>query len=154
MGRKSIEFDKESFIQLFGTIEASGTTEHCEKLSLAYNAKHDTNIKPQMFYLRAKEWGLTFPKSKSLGRPRGVKSLKKPKSFKMNLNDWPKDQLEKYSDDIRKSESGSYKSAIKLKCVACSNFQPSEVRYCTVSGCELYHIRPYRTKNEAVRSEN
>lgn len=154
MARKPIEFDKESFVQLFGTIEASGTLEYCEKLALAYNTKHGTNIKPQMFYLRAKEWGLTFPKSQTRGRPTGSQGVKKPKKYKMNLKDWPKSQLEKYSEDINKAQSGSYKSSIKLKCIACSNFQPIEIRNCPVSGCELYHIRPYRNKNETVCSED
>ena len=154
MARKPIEFDKESFVQLFGTIEASGTLEYCEKLALAYNTKHGTNIKPQMFYLRAKEWGLTFPKSQTRGRPTGSQGVKKPKKYKMDLKHWPKSQLEKYAKDIKKAEAGSYKYFIKVKCVDCSSFQQTEVRHCAVPTCPLYPIRPYRNKNETVCSED
>jgi len=146
MGRKQIEFDKDCFVQLFEEIQADSVGEHCQKLAEVYNNKMGTNIKTQMFYLRAKEWGLTFQKVSGLKQDRENKPKKSKKKLKINLVKWPKDQLLKYKSVIDRAENGSYKAFIKLKCISCSNFQQKEVRLCGVDTCEIYPIRPYRGK--------
>lgn len=141
MGRKTIDFDKESFVELLNTVEGSTTMGAFEELARLYNEKHGTQIKIQMFYLRAKQWGLSPKVNKTAEKTRKPKGTK---FYKLNLSKWPADQIEKYQKTIAAAERGSYKASIKLKCVSCSNFQPKEVKLCPVGTCEIYHIRPYR----------
>jgi hypothetical protein len=52
-----------------------------------------------------------------------------------------------YSNLVNRIKKGSAVAAIRLKCLECSNFQPKEVKYCTVTGCPLWAFRPYRQDN-------
>lgn len=141
MGRKTIDFNKESFVELINTVEGSTTMGAFEELARLYNEKHGTNIKTQMFYLRAKQWELSPKVNKAEGKTRKPKEQKK---YKLNLSKWPPDQIKKYKKTIAAAERGSYKASMKLRCVSCSNFIQKEVRLCPVDTCEVYHIRPYR----------
>jgi DNA-binding XRE family transcriptional regulator len=143
MGRKTIDFDKESFVELINTVEGSTTMGAFKELARLYNEKHGTNIKTQMFYLRAKQWELS-PRVNKGSEPKTRAGTKPKKVYKLNLSKWPADQIEKYKKTIAAAERGSYKASMKLRCVSCSNFIQREVRLCPVDTCEVYHIRPYR----------
>jgi hypothetical protein len=45
---------------------------------------------------------------------------------------------------VDRAEVGSLRAAVTLKCLDCSNWQTDEVRYCTVTNCPLYPVRPYQ----------
>jgi len=81
----------------------------------------------------------------------------KPKIAKtpIELTDMQRKDLRKvqehYSmalETFRKAYKGVSKaSAIKAKCLECTNLQYAEVRDCTISGCPLWPYRPYRRKH-------
>lgn len=52
----------------------------------------------------------------------------------------------KHQQAVRKSLAGalSPRSAIRVKCLTCSNFQRDEVTGCNVVLCPLWAIRPYQ----------
>ena len=50
----------------------------------------------------------------------------------------------RYGDLVGRVERGSLKAAVKLKCLDCSNWQPQEVRLCTMTDCPLHGVRPYQ----------
>lgn len=54
----------------------------------------------------------------------------------------------KHQTAVRKSLAGalSPRSAIRVKCLACSNFQRDEVTGCNVVLCPLWANRPYQKK--------
>ena len=39
--------------------------------------------------------------------------------------------------------------SIRAKCLECSNYQPSEVRYCLITECPLYSFRMGKNPNRA-----
>jgi hypothetical protein len=50
----------------------------------------------------------------------------------------------KFRHLVGRVEAGSLPAAVYLKCLECSAWQPAEVRLCAVTGCPLYHWRPYQ----------
>lgn len=43
-------------------------------------------------------------------------------------------------------------SALKAKCLDCSNFQMEEIKLCPVKKCPLWQYRPYQVKVESSSS--
>lgn len=41
-------------------------------------------------------------------------------------------------------KAGSMKAAIALKCLDCCNGQMNEVRHCSVEGCPVWPLRPWK----------
>lgn len=55
---------------------------------------------------------------------------------------------ERWTTHVQKlTEQGSMKSAVALKCLDCSCFQPVEIKLCATQGCPLWAFRPYQTKD-------
>lgn len=44
--------------------------------------------------------------------------------------------------------------AIKAACWQCSSGQRDEIKYCTVTKCGLYFVRPYQSKTEETGTED
>lgn len=50
---------------------------------------------------------------------------------------------------LARAYSGKSKAtALKAKCLDCSNFQREEITNCTVFGCPLHPYRPYQNKEK------
>lgn len=50
----------------------------------------------------------------------------------------------RFHNVVVKAAKGNKSAAVKLKCLDCADYQTNEVKGCTVCGCPLYHIRPYK----------
>ena len=58
----------------------------------------------------------------------------------------------KYHNLVNLAEKGSLKAAIKLKCLDCSCYQPTEIKYCTITGCSLFPHRPFKNSGQNITS--
>lgn len=62
---------------------------------------------------------------------------------------WEKDYVSRIPDSqkgvFKRAYSGKSKpSAVKAKCLDCTNFQRQEVELCETTTCPLYQYRPYK----------
>jgi hypothetical protein len=57
---------------------------------------------------------------------------------------------ERFLPLVAQAEKGSLRAAIKLKCLDCSNYQPSEIKECVITVCSLFPHRPYQRSLEEV----
>ncbi len=53
----------------------------------------------------------------------------------------------KFLPIFKRVENGSLKSAVVLKCLDCTAYQPNEVRHCPCTNCPLFVFRPYQQKS-------
>lgn len=51
--------------------------------------------------------------------------------------------------EVWESDKFSLRKSIDAKCYDCSNYQTDEVRYCTVTKCPLWFVRPFQAKEKA-----
>jgi len=117
---------------------------------------HSRPLTKSVVYLRVKEFGIQLktPKGKK-GNPNLNNTNREPKVLDSDLfKDLHGYVPSTYKNLVKRIEKGSKTAAIKLKCLDCANYQPKEVKYCTVSSCPLWPIRPYQPKDKCVIVEN
>lgn len=111
-------------------------------------------ITPSIVLLRSKDWKLpTLTQPGKKGRQKGskitigkkVSRSEKMKSFSESFKKMRKHTPGRFAKVLNKVEGGSLKSALKLKCLDCSNYEPKEIKNCRVTSCALYPYRPYQT---------
>jgi len=117
-------------------------------------------------YDRAKELGIQY---KTRPAKRGLIALteeqraamlaarknRKPRSEKMKayastFTGMRNCVTERFLPLVAQAEKGSLRAAIKLKCLDCSNYQPSEIKECAITVCSLFPHRPYQRSLEKV----
>ncbi len=117
-------------------------------------------------YDRAKELGIQY---KTRPAKRGLVALteeqraamlaarknRKPRSEKMKayantFTEMRHCVTERFLPLVAQAEKGSLRAAIKLKCLDCSNYQPSEIKECLITACSLFPHRPYQRSLEEV----
>lgn len=137
-------------------------------VALEYNQNKETKINGQLVYLRVKE--LNIPLKTPLGKrgkttglkPSGIRVSRATKlasdtSANETFRLLRQEMRTKYSDEkkaasarflplVNKMEQGSLKAAIKVMCLSCCNYEPTEVKACQVLSCPLHYIRPYKGK--------
>lgn len=67
----------------------------------------------------------------------------------MNTEEYRKNYVKNESEKTQKQYLDTFKSksksrAIRVKCLDCCGFQPSEAADCKATSCPLYEINPYR----------
>jgi hypothetical protein len=153
VSRRKIIVDKELLVAAINEVEcegpvADGITELYKRTAALYN-QFDNCPEPIAFSvvpLRIKEWGLTV---KTI--PVRVVKRRTKAEIKAAGNVWGKvkaDTPDKYKKLVDRAAKGSKIAALKLKCLECSCYQTREVRECTVDGCPLWPIRPFRKVEE------
>lgn len=160
-GRKKLSLTREVLQVVVDELEAK---QSFSSLAMLWKAVAETewakSLEPrpltaQVAMLRAKELGVvvkTVAGKIGKGRaPGGVASDKKKFSLPVLVEQTAsRETPSKYKDLLAKAQAGSRKAALKLKCLECSNWQPSEVAYCPILGCPLWQFRPYQRSGHPV----
>jgi hypothetical protein len=162
MAKVKLEINKAEFQKVVDDLESKQTFEN---LSALWKAIEVTDwakgLQPRPLmasaaYVRAKELGIvikTQPGKRGvggLGGPRGVRvpRSKKMKAFASTFAKLRKMTPKRFLPLVQKAEKGSAKACIKLKCLECSAYQPSEVKLCVINHCPLFPIRPFQGKGK------
>lgn len=157
-GRPSISLSKEELQDQIDLAEQSNTFSNISKLcdfiedttwakTRLNSAGKIQALKKQVIYQRINQWNLTH---KTESKKREVKKTK------IKLSDFNKPDCsfaevpEKYQE-LAKRALTSKVSALKMKCLDCSNYQPKEIRDCLISDCPLYNHRPFKRKENDVK---
>jgi hypothetical protein len=165
MGRASVVVDKDTLQQLINDYESRNTYKNQSHLfkdiALAYGGTIGRSLSPAWVLVKVQELGLQVKtekgrkgKIKGEGPPVGVRRSRGDKltghsSLKLLRQEMLHDQrAHKYLPLLTRVEKGSLKSAIKLNCIYCSNWQPNEVRHCKCETCPMHCIRPFQTSTE------
>ncbi len=167
MARTKLEINKDEFQKVVTDLEAAQTFENPSVLWKAVEATEwAKGLKPRALtaavaYVRAKELGIvikTLPGKRGNpgggGLVGGAPRVRVPRSTKMKafgetFAKMRKETPERFRPLVDKAEkTGSMKACIKLKCLECSAWQPSEVRQCVIIDCPLYPIRPFQGKGK------
>jgi ribosomal protein L44E len=159
MGRTKLEINKVEFQKVVTDLEAKQTFDNPSALWKAVEVSDwAKGLKPRpltaaVAYVRAKELGIVIKtqpgKLMGGGVPRvHVPRSKKMKAFAESFAKMRKGFPFRFHPIIDKAEKGSAKACVKLKCLECSAFQPSEVRQCVITDCPLYPLRPFQGKVE------
>jgi hypothetical protein len=168
MARTKLEINKSEFQKVVTDLETAQTFANP---SVLWKAVEDSdwakNLKPRpltaaVAYVRAKELGIVYKTQPGKrGNPGGgpvgngaprvrVPRSKKMKAFAESFVKMRKETPEKFLPLVDKLEkTGSMKTCIKLKCLECSAWQPSEVKHCVIIDCPLYPIRPFQGKDKS-----
>ncbi len=108
-------------------------------------------------YDRAQEFGIQY-KTKVGKRGIGglseeqkaaVRKNRKPRSEKMKafasgFEEMRREVPERFQPVVSQAEKGSLRAAIKLKCLDCAAYQPTEIKQCPITVCGLFPHRPYK----------
>lgn len=168
MARTKLEIDKVEFQKVVDDLEANNTFENP---SILWKAVEESvwakGLLPRpltagVAYARAKELGIIVkakPGKRGGGLKDAVRGPRTPCSAKMAKH---KDSFDAMKKEVPKSfiklvdrleKKGSVKAAIKLKCLECSSWKPSEIKHCPCLGCGLYPVRPYQGKGNDKAEE-
>lgn len=174
MSRTAIEVDRDYLTRSIKEAEKDGPlkgfSQLFEKVAEIYNGKvakapgSIRAITPAIAGLRIKGWGIkTLTQKGKRGRsggfgtgPKGVR-VKKGEKFASNpeiveaLKKLKESTPAKYHPLVDQVANGSRKAADKLKCLACSCYQPIEVKNCPVKACALW---PFRSKQLTTSVQN
>lgn len=71
----------------------------------------------------------------------------------MMLETCPETSKEKYQLMAERTAGGSFAAAIRLKCMECSGWAPSEVEQCGLVGCALHGFRSRHAKRRRRGAE-
>jgi hypothetical protein len=52
--------------------------------------------------------------------------------------------------EVWQNDKLSLRKSVDAKCFDCSNYQIEEVKYCTVTNCPLWHVRPFQDKKRGT----
>ena len=171
MARTKLEINKHEFQKVVTDLENAQTFANPSSLWQAVEASEWAKALQQrpltaaVAYARAKELGIVYKtqpgKRGNPGGPigGGVPSVRVPRSKKMKafaetFAQMRKDTPERFLPLVDKAQKTcSMKICIKLKCLECAAWQPSEVKHCVVTNCPLYPIRPFQGKGKEDQSE-
>lgn len=68
--------------------------------------------------------------------------------------DWQKPDIpEKYRKLYEKARAGSAKAAIRLRCLMCVGWEPTEVEQCSATGCPLYSLRNLAAQSQTESAD-
>lgn len=166
MARVKLKIDKKEFEEQVKKLEDSNSFSNQSALWKALEETEwgkNNKLTAPVAYLRAKEFGTViktlvgkrgrqagFPIPRAGKRSSRREKLKKfAKNFEQMRQKFPKMAL----PVINRSEAGSLKAAVNLKCLDCSNFQREEIRFCTCYDCPLFPFRPYQVKDEETLTQ-
>lgn len=167
MARTKLEINKGEFQKVVSDLEASQTFANP---SLLWKAVEESawakSLQPRpltaaVAYVRAKELGIVIKTQPGKrGNPgggpvgNGAPRVRVPRSTKMKafaetFAKMRKDTPTRFLPLVDRAEkTGSMKTCIKLKCLECSAWQPTEVRHCVIVDCPLYPLRPFQGKGK------
>jgi hypothetical protein len=162
MARTKLEINKDDFQKVVTDLESKQTFENPSALWKAVEATDwAKGLQPRpltaaVAYARAKELGIvikTQPGKRGAGGLTGAPRVRVPRSKKMKafaetFQRLRKETPKRFLPLVDKAEKGSAKACIKLKCLECSAWQPTEVRHCVITNCPLYPIRPFQGKGK------
>lgn len=158
-GRKKLSLTREELQAIVDMVEANRFPSLAAMWKAVAETEWAKSLKPraltaQVAMLRAKELGVvtkTQAGKIGKGRPVGDKSERRKFSLPVLVEQTAsRETPSKYHDLLKKAQAGSRKAALKLKCLECSNWQPSEVAYCPILGCPLWQFRPYQRSGHPV----
>jgi len=158
MPRPTVEVDKNKLDSIIKELESKNTynTQSAlyEAVSKAYG---DEKVTPSVVMLRIKQFGLEIKTQKAkisadVFRERinnaitGDDTIKpKAKQTTHQLLEYADSkEKEKYLKVAKSTLRGSRKACIKMMCLQCTNWQPTEIKYCPCTGCALWLFRPYQ----------
>ncbi len=169
MARPKVEVDKRELQKVINELESK---QEFANPSFLWKAVEETEwakemkphaLKASTVYLRVKEYGIVYKtKPGKRGRsggirvpgqeikrvPRKEKMKKYDKNYNKMILELPMFCRQRYAPVVERARAGSLKAAIKLKCLDCSNYQPVEIKLCTIPSCPLYAHRPFKQTNE------
>jgi hypothetical protein len=131
--------DSQEFSNLSALYEAVAATDWAKS--------HPKPLTAPVVGLRIKEFGIqTKTKPGKRGRPLGFspgnRGVRRKKNF--SVEPLAKVTPSKYHSLVDRIAGGSKAAALKLMCLECSAYQVSEVKYCPVKTCPLWHLRPFQ----------
>lgn len=163
-GRPSIIISKEELQKQIDLAESSNSfgnlsqlTKFIEDTTWAKTRLNSSNniqpLKSTTIYQRMKEWGITH---KTLAG----KKISEKKKVKVVLSTDQKTEAKKLGIPekyvaLNNRAKASKSAAIKMNCLACSGYEPKEVRNCHITDCCMYPHRPFqgRDKNDVISEE-
>jgi len=166
-GRKPIVINAHELQEQINQLEAERTFANRSELWAAIEltpwalAQQPRPLKGQVAMLKAKEYNLNIKTAVGKrGREKGCGPIPGGGRKKRKMNEEsllllktgiPKENREKLEKVMAKVEGGSMKAAIKLKCLDCCNWVPSEISACEIKGCSLWNFRPYKKSATVVK---
>lgn len=140
----------ELIVRLDAEKKYSNRTALYTAVSNEYHSAHQIRFSPTYVGLRVKEWNIELVTPLGVkGRAKGSKILSKEIKLKGNKSlaalrgEMEKDiDAKSFLGLLAKVERGSLKSALKLNCLYCANWQKQEVKFCQCNTCPLHSIRP------------
>lgn len=177
--RKEIKISQTLLTKVIRDLEVNGPLPNqsllFEKAAENYNAvkeKDYPDISKALVYLRVKAWGIEIQtKAGKRGRQkltpediahmqqnrktRGKRSSKFNKNACAALETHFKQEAPRFLPIVNKCNNGSLKAAVKLMCIECGGWEPSEVKQCNITSCPLWNFRPGAGKkvNEVVEED-
>jgi hypothetical protein len=155
-GRKKIDVPAD---QLINTIQELESKSHFNNRQELYEAVANSDwgvrmeLTPSVVYLRIREFNITpktppGKKGRVISGQMGVRVSKEEKFKTPQLQSaferLTKSTPQKFHGIIKKVRKGSLKSAVKLKCLECSSYDKSSIRFCPVTNCPIFAFRPYK----------
>ena len=165
MGRRTILVDKIKLQNIINILEEERefTTrgQLCEATAEKYTTQEGIKITSSVVYLRIKEFGIeikTKPGKRGRGglpnRVKGSEAKRIPRKEKFQANPLIQIALakinkatpERFRPMAERIRKGSMKAALQLKCLDCSDYSTTEVKWCGCNDCPLWVFRPYQDK--------
>ena len=163
---KKLEIDRDEFQRIATDLESRETFPHP---SAFWEAVENTDwakayqprpLTASVAYSRAKELGIQYktrPSKRGLGilteeqkaAMQAARKNRKPRSEKMKafsrtFEELRKQVPERFLPLVDQEEKGSLRAAIKLTCLDCSAYQPTEIKQCPIIVCAFFPQRPYQ----------
>lgn len=166
MARKAIEVNETELQKAINEVERSQPNGKFANRSLLWKAIEDSqwaktrNPRPltgQVAMIIAKKGNLKIATPVGLrGRQKGagpvVRGERKKRTIPLEV--LTKAVPKEFHKVVAKVAAGSMKAAIKLKCLDCTCFQPTEIRECAIKECSLWAFRPYKNKVQTEVTES
>ena len=160
MSKKTIEIDKTRLTKILNDLESSEIFSNRSALFEKASIKYGERCTPAIVYLRVKQWNIPLKTEKKKpgehlkgGNVEALKQFRetgevKPKKIKADTRplivEFTREENGKYLKIAKSIKKGSLKSAIKLKCLDCCNFDKKEIKYCACPSCPLWPVRPFQ----------
>jgi hypothetical protein len=77
----------------------------------------------------------------------------KMKAFGQTFTELRREAPSRFLPLVDQAEKGSLRAALKLKCLDCTCYQPTEIKECPLTCCSLYPHRPYQKSLETEEAE-
>lgn len=172
MARTKLELNKAEFQKIVTDLELQQVFPNPSHLWKAVEAtdwakgQKPRPLTAAVCYQRAKELGIVVstvsgkrvggvmsPEQKeamAAGRKGRRPRAEKMKLFSESFAEMRKGTPSRFLPLVDQAEKGSLRAAIKLQCLGCTCFTPSEIKNCGITGCPLFPHRPYQASLEEV----